>query len=174
MICSFYLSVAARKIVCADPSPEIHSHVAGTISNQQTKQTPSHSGTGLPEQVYPLRSKLQIKRAISPALEYHILTHSRPITKYLVTANLIRYLCISLVCSFYVRQYLLAGLVDKASAPGAEDLGFESRLRRDLSGSSHNSDLKLAFQWLPCQAPGDIGSALGLVGPVSVYCDWVR
>ena len=33
---------------------------------------------------------------------------------------------------------------------------------------------KLAFQWLPCQAPGVIGSVLGLVGPVSVYCDWVR
>ena len=33
---------------------------------------------------------------------------------------------------------------------------------------------KLALQWLPDQAPGVIGSALGLVGPVSVYCDWVR
>ena len=33
---------------------------------------------------------------------------------------------------------------------------------------------KLALQCLPCQAPGVIGSALGLVGPVSVYCDWVR
>ena len=33
---------------------------------------------------------------------------------------------------------------------------------------------KLALHWLPCQAPGVIGSALGLVGPVSVYCDWVR
>ena len=33
---------------------------------------------------------------------------------------------------------------------------------------------KLALQWLPCQAPSIIGSALGLVGPVSVYCDWVR
>ena len=32
----------------------------------------------------------------------------------------------------------------------------------------------LTFQCLPCQAPGVIGSALGLVGPVSVYCDWVR
>ena len=32
---------------------------------------------------------------------------------------------------------------------------------------------KLALQWLPCQAPGVIGSALALVGPVSVYCDWV-
>ena len=28
---------------------------------------------------------------------------------------------------------------------------------------------------VPCiSAPGVIGSALGLVGPVSVYCDWVR
>ena len=34
--------------------------------------------------------------------------------------------------------------------------------------------LKLAFQWLHCQAPGVIGSVLGLAGPVSVYCDWVR
>ena len=30
---------------------------------------------------------------------------------------------------------------------------------------------KLALQWLPCQAPGVIRSMLGLVGPVSVYCD---
>ena len=28
--------------------------------------------------------------------------------------------------------------------------------------------------WLPCQVPGIIGSSLGLVGPVSAYCDWVR
>ena len=33
---------------------------------------------------------------------------------------------------------------------------------------------KLALRWLPFQAPGIIGSALGLVGPVPVYCDWVR
>ena len=33
---------------------------------------------------------------------------------------------------------------------------------------------KLALQWLPCQAPGVKGSVLGLVGPVSVYCDWMR
>ena len=32
----------------------------------------------------------------------------------------------------------------------------------------------MALQWLPCQAPGVIGSVLGLVGLVSVYCDWVR
>ena len=33
---------------------------------------------------------------------------------------------------------------------------------------------KLASQWLPCQAPGIIGSVLGMVGPVSVYFGWVR
>ena len=33
---------------------------------------------------------------------------------------------------------------------------------------------KLALQWLPCQEPGIIGSALELVGRVSAYCDWVR
>ena len=37
----------------------------------------------------------------------------------------------------------LAGLVVKASASGAEDPGFKSRLRRDFSGSSHSSDLKI-------------------------------
>ena len=35
------------------------------------------------------------------------------------------------------------GLVAKASSSGAEDPGFESRLRRDFSGSSHTSDLKI-------------------------------
>ena len=40
----------------------------------------------------------------------------------------------------------LAGLVVKASASGAEDPGFESRLLRDLSGSSHTRDLKIGTQ----------------------------
>ena len=35
----------------------------------------------------------------------------------------------------------LVGLVVKASASRAEDPGFESRWRRDFSGSSHTSDL---------------------------------
>ena len=35
----------------------------------------------------------------------------------------------------------LVGLVVKESASGAEDPGFESRLRRDFSGSSHINDL---------------------------------
>ena len=37
----------------------------------------------------------------------------------------------------------LAGLVVKASASRAENPGFESRLRRDFSGASHTSDLKI-------------------------------
>ena len=68
----------------------------------------------------------------------------------------------------------LVDLVVKAFPSRAEDPGFESRLRRDFSGSSHISDLKVALQLLPCQAPGFTGSVLGLVGPVSLYCDWVR
>ena len=37
----------------------------------------------------------------------------------------------------------LGGLVVKSSASRAEDPGFESRLRRDFSGSSHTSDFKI-------------------------------
>ena len=37
----------------------------------------------------------------------------------------------------------LVGLVVKASASRAEDPGFEFCLRRDFSGSSHTSDLKI-------------------------------
>ena len=37
----------------------------------------------------------------------------------------------------------LVGLVVKASASGAEDPGFESRLRRDFSGLGYTSDLKI-------------------------------
>ena len=68
----------------------------------------------------------------------------------------------------------LVGLVVKVSASRAEYPGFESCWRRDFSGSSHTCDLNIAGPWLPCQAPGVIGSVLGLVGLVSVYCDWVR
>ena len=69
----------------------------------------------------------------------------------------------------------LVGQVDKASASRPEDPGFESHLQRDFTGSSHTSDFKIGTPVaVPCQAPGGIGSALGLVGPVSVYCDWVR
>ena len=62
-------------------------------------------------------------------------------------------------------RYRLVGLVVKTSTSGAEEPGFESRLRRDFSGSSRTSDFKLGtpVATLP-QAPGIIGSVLGLVG----------
>ena len=73
--------------------------------------------------------------------------------------------CFVLCCSF-----ITASLAEwfKASAPKAEGPEFESRLRRDFSGSGHTSDLKIGTS--VATLPG----ALGLVGPVSLYCDWVR
>ena len=63
----------------------------------------------------------------------------------------------------------------KASATRAEDPEFESRLRHDFFGSRVIPvTSKSALQWLPCQAPGVLGSVLGLVGAASVCCDWVR
>ena len=73
----------------------------------------------------------------------------------------------------FVCVYRLVGLVVKASALRAAGPGFDSRFRRNFCGSSHTSNSKI-LQWLPCQAPGVIESALGLAGPVSVICDWVR
>ena len=73
-------------------------------------------------------------------------------------------------------NYRLGGLVVKASASGAEDPGFESRLRRDFSGSSHTSDLKIGTPVTTLPGAWHYRVSAGLVGPVpvSVYCDWVR
>ena len=47
-------------------------------------------------------------------------------------------------------EHLLVGLVVKASASGAEDPGFDSRLRPGhFSGSSHTSDLKMRSSGYP-------------------------
>ena len=70
--------------------------------------------------------------------------------------------------------YRLAGLVVKASTSRAEDLRFESRSRRDFfPGRVIPVTSKLALQLLPCQAPGIIGSALGLV-VMAVVVGWRR
>ena len=45
--------------------------------------------------------------------------------------------------ALYLGTHRLLGLVVKASASTAEDPGFESRWRRDFSGSSHTSDLNI-------------------------------
>ena len=81
------------------------------------------------------------------------------------------YNCLS---TFIPEVHCHAGLVVKASALGVEDPRFEFGLRRDFSGQVIAVILKLALQWLPSQVPDIIGSALELVSPVSVYCDWVR
>ena len=72
-----------------------------------------------------------------------------------------------------LRENRLAGLVVKGSVSRAADHGFESRFVRRgiLSGSSHTSDLKIRTPL--ATLPGVIGSALGLVGPMSMHCDWM-
>ena len=69
----------------------------------------------------------------------------------------------------------LAGPVVKASTSRGADPGFDSRLRCGdfFPGRVMPVTSKLPLHWLPCQALGVIGSAMGLAGPVSVYCDWV-
>ena len=47
------------------------------------------------------------------------------------------------MCHYPYMTNRLAGLVVKASASGAEDPGLESSFRRDFSGSSRTSDLKI-------------------------------
>ena len=62
-----------------------------------------------------------------------------------------------------------------ASASKAGDPGFESPLAPGFyRGRVIPVTSKLVLQWLPCQAPGVVGSVLGLVSPVSVYCDSVK
>ena len=68
----------------------------------------------------------------------------------------------------------LIGLVVRASASRAEGPGFKSRLCRDFSGFESYHWLKNWHSSGYPARPGVIGSVLGLVGPVSVYCDWVR
>ena len=63
--------------------------------------------------------------------------------------------------------HCLVGLVVKVTALRAKDPGVRIRLATRFFRVE-------SFQWLSCHAPGITGSALGLVGPVSVYCDWVR
>ena len=62
----------------------------------------------------------------------HGITDKQSIINFLISAS-----------SSFASPDRLGGLVVKASASGAEDPGFESRLCRDFSGSSHTSDLNI-------------------------------
>ena len=77
---------------------------------------------------------------------------------------------------FHFREnpYRLVGLVVRCPPQKRKIQGLNPAWAGFFRGRVIPVTLKLALQWLPCQAPGVIGSALGLVGPVSVYCDWVR
>ena len=59
----------------------------------------------------------------------------------------------------------LDGLVVKASAWKAEDLGFESHLRRDFSRSSHTSDLKIVTPVATLQSAWRNGVSAGTGRP---------
>ena len=63
-------------------------------------------------------------------------------------------------------SHRLVGRVVKASASGAEDPEFDSRLRRDFSGSSHTSDLKIGtpVATLPGVWHYRVGAGTGLLG----------
>ena len=70
--------------------------------------------------------------------------------------------------------YCLVGLVVRRPPRERKILGSNHTCARIFRGRVIPVTQKFALQWLPCQAPGVIGSVLGLVGPVSVYCDWVE
>ena len=120
--------------------PEIHSHVAGTLSNQQrNKQTSTadnaYLSTGLHFPVSPLSQLLvglvvkpSASRAADPGFESR--SHCGDFSGPSHTRDLKLGLS-----SGYPARHSLAGLVVKASASGATNPGFESRLRTDFSGS---------------------------------------
>ena len=69
----------------------------------------------------------------------------------------------------------LVGLVVNRPPSIAADVGSIPAFPVDLfRGRVKLGTEKLELQWLPCQAPGVLGSLLGLAGPVSVYYDCMR
>ena len=88
-------------------------------------------------------------------------------------------LCEVLRTTAHTSRALLRGPPRWPSGYGVRLESGRSRVRIPLApgffrGQVRQVIKKLALQWLPCQAPGGIGSVLALVGLVSVYCDWVR
>ena len=71
--------------------------------------------------------------------------------------------------------YRLIGLVVKASDWKAEDPGLIPACAvGTFPGRVKPVTEKSVLEWLPYKVHGDIGPALGLVGPVSAICDLVR
>ena len=113
LICNFYLSVAARKIVWADPSLR-YSHVAGTLSNQQTNKQTSQQLLwlllfGLQGNVGFIGKQLWFSGRQQNNFALWVVLHIRSVNCY---------------TPLYDR---LVGLVVKASASRAGGPGLESR-----------------------------------------------
>ena len=67
------------------------------------------------------------------------------------------------------KDYHLDSLVVNASAWREADLGSIPACAVDLFSESSHTSNKLVLQLPPFRVPGVVGSALGLVGLVSVY-----
>ena len=75
-----------------------------------------------------------------------------------------------------------SGLLDLLQSPNwvkvyvvsTVDPGFDSRLRRNFSGSRHIGDLNTGVPVATLPGAWRYRSALELVDPVSEYCEWVR
>ena len=72
--------------------------------------------------------------------------------------------------SLHCFGYLVEGFRFESNRPGSI-LTFATDL---LHCRGTAVTYSLILQWLPCLVPGNIPSPLGLVGLVSVHCDWVR
>ena len=68
---------------------------------------------------------------------------------------------------------LSVGLVVKTSSLRATDLLLVPALHVDL-GQTIPVKLTMVLKWLPYQAPGVMVLAPRLVGPASLFCEWVR
>ena len=124
MICNLYLSVAARKIVCADPSLRYTSMLLGrSATKQQTNISPS-----------PLLSLHYFLSIFKTCLHPHPLNLSSLASLSQQSSIVSFTLCclrLTSVPSLHSPPRWPSG---KASASRAEGPGFESRLRRDFFG----------------------------------------
>ena len=73
-----------------------------------------------------------------------------------------------------IEEHTSSLVMVKASASKVEGPGSNPACDRIFSGPSHTSDLKIGTPVATLPGIWRYRSALGLVGPVSVYCDWVR
>ena len=92
-----------------------------------------------------------------------------------------------LVCAapfhIWIVSWLLACLTSRQHASVSQRRIYSDKFTCGLTETEvanqnfyliHSPYTDTGLQWLPCQAPGLVGSAVGLVGPVSVCSDWVR